>query len=29
MARGVPVGGELDVLDEGTLATALRSRRPF
>jgi recombination protein RecR len=29
MARGVPVGGELDVLDEGTLATALRSRRPL
>lgn len=29
MAHGVPVGGELDVLDEGTLAAALKSRRPF
>lgn len=29
MARGVPVGGELDVLDEGTLAAALKSRRPL
>jgi recombination protein RecR len=28
MARGVPVGGELDVLDEGTLAAALKARRP-
>lgn len=27
LAHGVPVGGELDHLDEGTLATALRSRR--
>lgn len=27
LAHGVPVGGELDYLDEGTLATALRSRR--
>lgn len=25
--KGVPVGGELDYLDEGTLATALKSRR--
>jgi recombination protein RecR len=25
-AHGVPVGGELDYLDEGTLAAALRSR---
>jgi recombination protein RecR len=24
----VPVGGELDYLDEGTLAQALRARRP-
>lgn len=29
MARGVPVGGELDVLDEGTLAAALKARRPL
>lgn len=28
LAHGVPVGGELDYLDEGTLALALRSRRP-
>ncbi|GLQ05432.1 recombination mediator RecR [Sneathiella chinensis] len=27
LAHGVPVGGELDYLDDGTLATALRSRR--
>lgn len=27
LARGVPVGGELDYLDEGTLSTALLSRR--
>lgn len=26
LAQGVPVGGTLDVLDEGTLATALRAR---
>lgn len=29
LAHGVPVGGELDYLDEGTLATALRARLPF
>ncbi|MEM9810258.1 MAG: recombination mediator RecR [Pseudomonadota bacterium] len=29
MAHGVPVGGELDVLDEGTLAAALKARRPL
>jgi recombination protein RecR len=29
LAHGVPVGGELDYLDEGTLAAALRSRTPF
>lgn len=29
LAHGVPVGGELDYLDEGTLAQALRLRRPF
>lgn len=28
LAKGVPVGGELDYLDEGTLAQALRARRP-
>lgn len=28
LAHGVPVGGELDYLDDGTLATALKSRRP-
>ena len=26
LAHGVPVGGELDYLDEGTLTAALRSR---
>ncbi|WP_448581677.1 recombination mediator RecR [Thermaurantiacus sp.] len=29
LAHGVPVGGELDHLDEGTLAQALRLRRPL
>lgn len=29
LAHGVPVGGELDYLDEGTLTAALRQRRPF
>ena len=29
LAHGVPVGGELDYLDEGTLAAAIRSRTPF
>jgi recombination protein RecR len=29
LAHGVPVGGELDYLDEGTLAAALRARVPF
>ncbi len=27
IAHGVPVGGELDYLDEGTISTALQSRR--
>ena len=27
LAQGVPVGGELDYLDEGTLAAAIKSRR--
>src|SRR6266852_4042948 len=29
LAHGVPIGGELDYLDEGTLAAAIRSRTPF
>jgi recombination protein RecR len=29
LAHGVPVGGELDFLDDGTISQALRSRRPF
>jgi len=29
LAHGVPVGGELDYLDEGTLAAAMKARRPF
>ena len=29
LAYGVPVGGEIDYLDEGTLAAAIRSRTPF
>lgn len=29
VAQGVPVGGAIDVLDDGTLATALNARRPF
>lgn len=29
LAHGVPVGGELDYLDEGTLSAAMRARRPF
>ena len=28
LAHGVPVGGELDYLDDGTLSAALRDRRP-
>lgn len=28
LAQGVPMGGALDVLDDGTLAAALRARRP-
>jgi recombination protein RecR len=28
LAHGVPVGGELDYLDEGTLAAAIKARRP-
>jgi recombination protein RecR len=29
LAHGVPVGGELDYLDEGTLSAAFKARRPF
>jgi recombinational DNA repair protein RecR len=29
LAHGVPVGGELDYLDEGTLAVAIRQRMLF
>ncbi|MGZ3311297.1 MAG: recombination mediator RecR, partial [Xanthobacteraceae bacterium] len=29
LAHGVPVGGELDYLDEGTLAAAIRQRTTF
>ncbi|QCI78658.1 recombination protein RecR [Hankyongella ginsenosidimutans] len=29
LAHGMPVGGELDYLDEGTLAQALKARRPL
>jgi recombination protein RecR len=28
LARGVPIGGELDYLDEGTLAAAIKMRQP-
>jgi recombination protein RecR len=28
LARGVPVGGDLDWLDDGTIAQAMRARRP-
>ena len=29
LAHGVPVGGELDYLDEGTIGAALRQRTPL
>jgi len=29
LAHGLPVGGELDYLDDGTLAAALKSRHPY
>jgi len=29
LAHGVPVGGELDYLDDGTITAAMNSRRPF
>ena len=28
LAHGVPVGGELDYLDDGTLTAALKARHP-
>jgi recombination protein RecR len=27
LALGVPIGGELDYLDDGTLSTAMKARR--
>lgn len=29
LASGIPIGGELDYLDEGTLWAAFESRKPF
>ncbi|KAJ54910.1 recombinase RecR [Actibacterium mucosum KCTC 23349] len=29
LAQGVPIGGELDYLDDGTISTALRARKNF
>jgi recombination protein RecR len=29
LAHGIPVGGELDYLDDGTLSAALKERRNF
>ena len=29
LAHGVPMGGELEYLDDGTLAAALKARRPY
>lgn len=29
LAQGVPIGGDLDYLDDGTIQTALRARRQF
>ena len=29
LAQGVPIGGELDYLDDGTISAALRARRKF
>jgi recombination protein RecR len=28
LAHGMPIGGELDYLDDGTISAALRARRP-
>ena len=29
LAQGVPIGGELDYLDDGTITAALRARKTF
>lgn len=29
LAKGVPIGGELDYLDDGTITAALKARKPF
>jgi recombination protein RecR len=29
IAHGIPIGGELEYLDDGTLGTALKARRAF
>ncbi|MEM8593017.1 MAG: toprim domain-containing protein, partial [Pseudomonadota bacterium] len=29
LAQGVPVGGELDYLDDGTISAALKARKSF
>jgi recombination protein RecR len=29
LAQGIPMGGELDYLDDGTLGAALKARLPF
>ena len=29
LAQGVPIGGELDYLDDGTISAALRARKAF
>ena len=29
LAQGVPIGGDLDYLDDGTIGAALRARRRF
>ena len=29
LAQGVPIGGELDYLDDGTITAAMRARKPF
>ena len=28
LAHGMPIGGELDYLDDGTISAALKARRP-
>ena len=29
LAQGVPIGGELDYLDDGTIGAAMRARKSF